>query len=766
MRAMSGRSLLVGTSLLALPMLAGPALAQQAGGLEEIIVTAQKRAERLQETPVSVSAITAEALEQRGVVDARNLNTLAANVTTEASPSSTNTLGIFIRGLGDGEPILTVDAPIGLYVDGVPLGRTTGAIFDMVDLARIEVLRGPQGTLYGRNTTGGAVNFITAQPSDTFGAEQKFGYGNFAAFTSRTRLDTGRIGDTGLKAKFAFVHKDRNGYVDNLLQPDRGKDPGADHVNAFRGIIAYDQGGKLTGSYSYENSVERGNAMAFQLTRLAATQQGYFGLSPLLGGGPFVVQGDTRAKTISLENDGPITTRIQGHNLTLNGEIAEGMTLKSMTGFRRWDDINTGTDLDGNGLLRGLVTDGVNASVGQVTMFKARNNRHQHQISEEVNLGGTAFDKLEYVLGGFYFHEKSRELNPQELTFLTAIPGGITLAPGLVTPAIGFNVVSPLRYTHYSTSKALFGQGTYHVTDKFDLTAGVRYTHDNRHLNQQSPIPRDVKAAFSRVNWSGSASYKVEQDIMVYARVATGYKSGGFNARSAGVAFQPEKVISYEGGIKSELLDRKLRFNVSGYYTSAKNLQIQQFQAGSGGASSVTVNAGKSNIKGFDAEMVALIGAGFTIDANAGIADRTYKTYNVLDPSTNTIINIASLVKGGGSAKYTANVGLQYDFPEMQVGQLTARLDYNYRSKVRWHPSTFSTPFNEQIASPGTGLLNGRLQLAEIKLGSSEAMIAGWVKNIANKEYKGWGIDFGGLGYAGNTWMPPRTYGVEVGVKF
>jgi iron complex outermembrane receptor protein len=705
MRALSGRSLLMGTSLLALPMLAAPAMAQQAGGLEEIIVTAQKRAERLQETPVSVSAITAEALEQRGVVDARNLNTLAANVTTEASPSSTNTLGIFIRGLGDGEPILTVDAPIGLYVDGVPIGRTTGAIFDMVDLARIEVLRGPQGTLYGRNTTGGAVNFITAQPSDEFGAEQKFGYGNFAAFQSRTRIDTGRIGDTGLKAKLAFVHKDRNGYVDNILQPDRGKDPGADHVNAFRGVIAYDQGGPVTGSYSYENSVEKGNAMAFQLTAVSPLQAAYFGLSPVFGGSTMVIGGDRRLSQIALENDGPITTRIQGHNLTLNAELAEDMTLKSMTGFRRWDDINTGTDLDGNGVMKGLVTDGVNASVGNVTLFKARNNRHQHQISEEVNLGGKAFDKLEYVLGGFYFHEKSRELNPQELTFLTAIPGGITLAPGLTTPAIGFNVVSPLQYTHFSTSKALFGQGTYHLTEKIDLTAGVRYTHDNRHLVQQSTIVRDVAAAFSRVNWSASAAYKIDQDIMVFTRVATGYKAGGFNARSAGAPFQPEKVISYEGGVKSELFDRKLRFNASYYYTNATNLQIQQFAAGSGGATSVTVNAGKSHIQGIDAEMQALLGMGLSVDGNFGLADRKYITYNVLDPSTNTIINIANLIKGGGSAKYTANVGLQYDFPEMPVGQLTARLDYNYRSKVRWHPSTFSTPYNEIIAGPGIGLI-------------------------------------------------------------
>jgi iron complex outermembrane receptor protein len=453
--------------------------------------------------------------------------------------------------------------------------------------------------------------------------------------------------------------------------------------------------------------------------------------------------------------------------LTLNADL-NGTTLKSMTGFRRWDDINTGTDLDGNGNINGFTLNPATFApnpIGPVSLFYARNNRHQHQFSQELNLVGTVFDKLEYVLGGFYFHEKSRELNPQGFTFLIPSPGGIPLGP-VTIPDFGLNLTSPLQYTHYSTSKAVFAQGTYHVTDQFDVTGGIRYTQDNRHLDQQSTILRNVKASFSRPNWSASASYKFTPDIMAYARVATGYKAGGFNARSAGAPFNPEKVISAEGGIKSELLDRRVRFNASYFYTKASELQIQQFQAGSGGATSITVNAGKADIKGIDAELQALLGLGFTLDGNVGIADLKYKQYNVLDPTTNTIINLASITKNGGSAKYTANVGIQYDFPEMQVGQLTARVDYSYRSKVRWHPNTFSTPFNELIAGPGVGLFNARLTLSEIKLGESTAMISGWVKNIANREYKLWGIDFGGLGFAGNTWSTPRTYGIEVGAKF
>jgi iron complex outermembrane recepter protein len=769
MRALSTRSLLLSSSMLAAVAVATPASAQQATGLEEIIVTAQKRVERLQETPVSVSAITSEMLEQRGIVDARDLTTIAPNITTQYSPSSINTLGIFIRGVGDGEPILTVDAPIGLYVDGVPLGRTTGAIFDMVDLERVEVLRGQQGTLYGRNTVGGAVNFITAKPGDKFGFEQKFGYGNFAAFQSRTRLDTGEFAP-GLKAKFAFVHKRRHGYTDNLLQPDRSQDPGADRVNAFRGIVSFDEGGGVRASYSYEASVEKAHAMAFQLTALRPDVQAYLNASPFLGGTTLLFSPDRRLKQIRLDDDGEISTRLQGHTLTLEGDVGAA-TIKSLTGFRRWDDINTGTDLDGNGGLRGFTLNPVTFApepIGKVQLFNARNNRHQHQFSEEINVVGTAFEKLEYVIGGFYFHEKSRELNPQGFTFLVPSPGGIPLGPGLTVPAFGLNLASPLIYTHYSTSKAVFGQGAYHVTDQIDVTAGIRYTHDNRHLRQTSPIPRDVRAAFSKTNWMASANYKYTPDVMVFVRVATGYRSGGFNARSSGnTAFTPESATTYEAGIKSELFDRTLRVNFGAYYTRAKDLQVQQFQAGSGGATSVTVNAGKSRVQGIELDVRALLGMGFSVDGNFGIADRKYLQYLLRDAATNAIIDIASLVKGGGSAKYTGNLGIQYD---TDVGNsfatLTARVDYSYRSKVRWHPSTYQAVYNELIAAPGHGLFDARLTLSGIKVSGAETSISGWIKNIGNREYKQWGIDFGGLGFAGNNWNVPRTFGVEVSAKF
>jgi iron complex outermembrane receptor protein len=751
------RALLSCGTMLALPLLPATAAAQQ---LEEIIVTAQKRTERLQEAPISVSAVTAEMLEQRGVVDTSNLGALAPNVTVNPTPGSSNTLGLFIRGIGDADAILTADAGVGVYVDGVVLGRIAGEIFDLVDLQRVEVLRGPQGTLYGRNTTGGAVNLITAKPSDTFGAEQKFSYGSFRAWSSRTRVDTGEIANTGISAKLSFVHKQQIGTVNNVLKP-ASLDPGSNRTNAARIALRFDQGGSFRANYSFDYSRARDVAPVFQLTALRPDVLAFYSSSALFGGSPFIPPlADSRRGSIVEDTAGPIYTTILGHTLNLEADVG-ALTLRSMTGFRVWNDNTTRNDLDGNGALAGLVLNLATFAVapGQVSLFNANNDRHQHQISEEINVLGSLLDsRLEYVLGGFYFHERAKERNDQRYTFVRE------LVPGFNA---GINLNTILWYSHYSTSKAVFGQGTFHITDQLDVTAGARYTADNKHLVQISPTPRDVRRKFSKPNWAASVNYKWQPSLMTYARVATGYKAGGINARASNEGYNPENITSYEAGLKSELFDRRLRFNAAIYYQTLKDLQINQFQAGSGGATSITVNAGKANAKGFEAELDAVVFEGFTVNGTVGYNHRKYKRYDVLDPTTNSIINIASTVHSNtGGADWTFNVGGQYDFPKFGYGQLTARLDYSWRSKVYYHPSLFATPLNEFIASKAHGLLDARLTLSEIKLGGLDTQIAGYIRNLTNEEYKLWGIDFGSLGFAGNTWGTPRTYGLELTAKF
>ncbi|WP_157220656.1 TonB-dependent receptor [Flavisphingomonas formosensis] len=743
-------------------------------GLEEIIVTAQKRAENLQDTPLAVSAITRNVLEARRIMDIADISGSVPNLTTTITPSSTTNVAIHIRGIGEADPVLTIDAPVGVYVDGVVIGRSAGAVFDLVDLERVEVLRGPQGTLYGRNTTGGAVNLITARPADTFKASQTFSYGRFNYFQSRTTVDTGELGDSGLRFKLSYLHKQRNGYANDLNAPAK-RDPGAYNVDAFRIAANYDKGGPIRIDYAFDYNDSNSSSVPFQLMAVRADIAAYLALSPQLGGSTAQIS-RKRLKTLSLDQ-GPNRDEIMGHTLKIELDLADTLTLRSLTGYRKWNNRVAQTDLDGNsGLVGFQVSPAILAppnafiplGVRPFNLFSAQNKRHQDQVSQEFNLIGKIGTTADFVLGAFYFKENARENNPQQLSLVLPSPVPIPLGPGIVTNSFGVALSPALTYSHHSESKALFGQATIHVTDRFDITGGLRYTEDKKKLNQTAPVAqiRQLKASFSQVNYAVSADYKLTRDIMAYARVATGYKAGGFNPRSVGGSFDPEKIISYEGGVKTELFDRRLRFNLTGFHSRYKDLQVSQFLAGSGGASSLTVNAGKASYTGVEMDVLARPVRGLTINGAFGYVDRKFKSFIIRDPATNALIDVSDEARFHYSASTTANAGVQYDFPEMAIGKLMARLDYTYRGRIWFHPLDRLNPFNSVITDGPVGRFDARVALSEIDLGRSKATVALWGKNITNRDYLYSAIDFGSLGFAGGVFAEPRTYGIDVRFDF
>jgi iron complex outermembrane recepter protein len=761
------RSLLLVTAGL---VIAAASAQESDNSLKEIIVTAQKREENLQTAPVSVTAVDAEMLTARGVTDISRLDFVAPNVDITTSLVSDAIIDVYIRGLGNDDYTYSFDSPVTVYVDGVPLGSQAGAVFDMIDLERVEVLRGPQGTLYGRNTIGGAVNFISAKPSETAGFEQKFTEGSFHRFESRTRVESGDIGDTGLKAQLSYVHKDSDGYVRNTLQGDPGKWPGAQHLDAVRAALRWDQGGPFRANYSYELSIDNSTPPATQALALYPGAAAYYGVSPLLGGSAPVVAAD-RLGTLALDREDEDRNEIQGHTLTLEGDLANDMTIKSLTGFRRFEMHSPAINADGQGGLEGLILNPATGAVAPapVGIFSPTEFDHVHQVSEELDLLGKAFDKkLDYVVGAFYYDQKAEEYSPAALTYLVPIPGGVPVGNTTI-PVLGLSLDPLLAFTHFSESEAVFGQGTYHLNDSLDLTAGVRYTHDYKHLIQNdSNANRDVAAGFDKTNWAVSAGYKLTSDIMAYARIATGYRAGGFNARSSdSAAFEPETGTDYEGGFKTELLDRRVRFNIDYYFTDYSNLQLQQFEAGTAGATSITVNAGKAHYRGVEMDMEALLGAGFSMNGNLGTSNRHYLEYDVRDPVSNQIINIGGIVHGTNAPDLTANAGLQYDSPPVAAGQFSARVDYSYRSRVYYHPSTFTTPNNDLIASGGHGVLDARLTMSKIMIHPVELAVSAWVKNLTNKYYIVEGVDFGpGIGASVVNFGPPRSAGLDLTAKF
>lgn len=745
--------------IVAFPALAQTDASQAPGALQEIVVTAQKRAESLQNTPLAVSAITAASIEQRGITDISTLTAVAPNIAVTTAPASSSNTTIYIRGIGDQEPVLTSDAPVSIYVDGVVLGRSTGAVFDLVDLERIEVLRGPQGTLYGRNTIGGAVNFITAKPAQEFGIKQRFSYGSWNQWQSRTTLDTGELGQTSLRAKFSYVHREQDGYVDDPTASG-SRDPGALNIDAVRAAVSFDKGGAFRADYAFDFNHRESIAPAYQATVIRPDVLAYLNNSPSLGGAGPVVSA-SRLKRLALDGDGLLTDKVWGHTLTLEADLGENTILRSLTGYRKWRNVDRGDDLDGQAGILGLTLDPIILAGGAfiptgvqpISLFYSDNRRRQHQWTQEFNLLGSIGDRLEYVVGLFYFKEKSREENPQFPTIV-------------ITPDFATTAQALLSFGHRSRSQAAFGQLTYELTDQWSITGGLRYTNDKKTLDQIAPFPRDLSRTFNRFNWAVSTDYKLSDDMLVYARVATGYKAGGFNARSSNSGYSPEDLTSYELGLKSELFDRRLRFNAAVFYAKHEDLQIQQFQAGSQGSTSVTVNAGQADYKGIEFEGQALLADGLTLSGALGYIDRKYKQFLILDPMTNQIIDVADTARFPFSSSLTWNAALQYELPRFDFGQLSARLEYNYRGKVYFHPTLVGTPLNDEIAGKARGLLDARLTLSELSLLGEGASIAVWAKNLTNKAYRVHGIDFGGLGYAGSVYGEPRSFGVDVTFNF
>ena len=727
-----------------------------APGLEEIIVTAQKRSENLQETPLAISAITEQTIEARSISSVANLGSIAPSLVVSAAAGAPNNVGLFIRGLGTADPLLTADSPVGMYVDGIIIARTAGSAFEIADLERVEVLRGPQGTLYGRNTIGGAINLITRKPDETFGLRQKFSVGNYGFLQSRTAVDTGELGDSGLRAAFTYMHKQRDGIVNNIKTPDQ-RDPGAYRSDGARAALVFDRRTGFRASYTYDYNRSKAFANAFQLTAARPDLFAFFAASPGAGGGTFTVS-PTRLDQVSIDSDGKTIDTVQGHALTLELDINDDTTLKSLTGYRKWTQDVDDSTFGGNADLLGRLV-GRGATLFPVSLYHAAGFRRQHQWSQELNLIGKVGDTVDYVLGAYYFNEKGNEVGPQVVDFITA--GGV------------FRTTPQLTYSTESTTKAIFLQSTWHISDRLGLTGGARYTWDDKMIEQTQPIVRAPQIDFSKFNWAITADYKFDDGIMGYARVATGYKAGGFSARAFDSGFNPESLTSYEVGLKADLFDRRLRINTTAYYADHKDLQVNSFIASAGGASAVITNAGKARYKGIEIEANAVPYEGLTAYATFGYVDRKFKKFEIFNTTPNTLgypvgatIDIADIAKFTYSASTTLNAGAQYEFAVENLGKMAFRLDYNYRGKVFFHPNPVTAPFADQVAAPARGLLDARIALSELELGSGKATIAFWGKNITDKKYKAVGIDFGSLGFAGNVYGDPATWGLDFSFQF
>jgi iron complex outermembrane receptor protein len=745
--------------------------ADEGDGIGVIVVTAQKRAENVQDVPIAITALGSQFLDTRGIDSIDDLGTIAPNVKFERAPASKTISQIAIRGSVTINPAITWEPAVGLYLDGVYIAKAQGSIFDIADLERVEILRGPQGTLYGRNALAGAVNLVTKKPSGEAGGMAEITYGSFNEVRLRGVVDLPQMG--AFSAKVSGQYRKRDGLIDLTAPDGRGRNS-TDSIDSgsFMVQLRAEITDAITADYTYDYSKSNQTPPFSQLLRVNRNGDPRDIFDP---GSPSYAFGGAFFPLDTIANPDRITTaaidapvyersRSYGHALTLTADLGNA-ELKSITAYRdlAWAD---GLDLDGSPF---------------PVAFTQRISDY-HAFSQELQLTGTAFaDRLAYVMGAFYFDEQAETVNPQ-----TYFGGGVDLDS---------------NYGSNTEAWAVYAQLDYNITERLKLTLGGRYTEETKDISRFFRINFDAAngifsplviadlaygdipdAKFSDFSPAVTLSYAASDAINLYARFAQGFKSGGFNGESNVFAapapacpsgalelcqpYLPEQVDSYEFGIKSRFLDDRLVVNLAAFRNDSKDMQLSVFTATTG-AASVIQNAAAARIQGLEIETVLRPFDSLTINASLALLDPEYNRFidGGIDVSDNRAFPHAP--------ETTASIGADWRVAEGDWGKLNLYADLNYSSEYFTFPYALTARApSDQVAastqSPGRTIVNLRATLAEFPIGGIEADISVFVRNLTKEDAPSNFIDFGpGFGGILLGYFPdPRTFGVTAGVRF
>jgi len=707
----------------AISLAAGSAVLADNLALEEVVVTAQKREESIQKTPISLAAFSSADLENKGINSLVDLRSEVPNLQLTPHPNSTVTTRVFMRGVGNNDDQITQDPSVAVYLDGVYVARSQGLAADVADIERVEVLRGPQGSLYGRNATGGAINFITKAPElGRFGFQQALTVGNRDLFRSRTQADL-PLGDTAaLELSYLKVSKD--GWVKNPgTEVSRWGD---EDRKAYRAALHWQPLDNLDVRYSYDHSQIDDTpgfiVYAPNFPELAKRPS---------SGSPFV-QG-------LVPND----VTAQGHNLLISYDVNDALTLKSITGYRKLDnftnqnyltDALTGTGNPLAGLFAGIPT--------FVTVFDSS----QHQFSEELQASGDAFNsQVEYVGGLYYFSEKADSYDTT-----TSIQG-----------------LDQRWVTIDNSAYAAFGQATYTppiLDDQLHVTVGLRYSHDHREAtmdtlhNGAAPFNGDGKKSFHDVSPSLIVAYDIDTDVNVYGKIAKGYKTGGYNVRAPAATFDngfdPEHLISYELGMKSQWWENRVRFNSALFLAKYTDIQVNVQSDPNNPSITDVLNAGKATISGAEMELSGRLTEGLTASLNYAYLDASFD--EVRDATGK---NVASQFQFPEAPHNSYAANLQYEFPATPIGVVTALVDYSWQSE-KFSASNSKPANGTRFIIDDYALLNARLSLSEIPVGKGELRTSLWGRNLEDKHYYTSLFDLRVA--SGAFYGEPRTYGLDV----
>lgn len=695
-----------------------PAVAQQAADalvLEEIIVTARRSEERLQDAPVAVTALSAETLERLGAGDLGDLQASVPNLTLHEGDASNAV--VYIRGVGQIDSLAFADPGVGIYLDDVYLGRAQGAFLDVFDTERVEVLRGPQGTLYGRNTIGGAVKFVSRQPDDRVEGSLEATIGSDQRRDVKAAL-RGPLVPEKLAASAAVAYLSRDGYATNSVD---GRDDGDQDTLAWRLALAATPSDAWTVTLSADGSDDRPDN-----SRTPARATAVFGVAP--NADPFRIDADFNDRN---------RLSVRGLAATIGFDANDHVSVKSITAYRTMS-YDTHLDLDATAQ----------------AIFGVYVDEDQKQFSQELQANVTG-DRFDGVLGLYYFREHDETIS------------------GLYGPVI--SLVTGSLNDQTNRSYAAYGQGSYHLTDALSLTGGLRYTYEEKDFrrtqeffaaNATLPIRLGAGALVTNVDtgddWASLSpklgiDYRVDDDLMTYASMARGFKSGGFDGRSntplQAVPYDPETMWSYEVGVKNRLWDGRMNLNLAAFYNDYKDLQLSSFVADTnGGFAALFTNAGQATTKGVEAELMARLSADLTLNLTGAWLDAQYDEY--IGPGGADIAHLRTPVN---APEWSGRLGLNWQRQIGDAGRLLVDGDIALRSKT--YPTVSSS---EVLAQGGYALINAQVAFVTDDDHWTASLA---VRNLTDKRYVSHGFDLSdSLGYQLAYYGAPRTW--SLGLKY
>ena len=716
--------------------------------VDDIVVTARRTEESLQRTPLAVSAFSGESLERRGATQVLDLQGAVPNLNIVQGRGSSNATNIYIRGIGQPDALQTFDPAVGVYVDDVYYARIRGTQFDLLDLARVEVLRGPQGTLYGKNTIGGALKLISRRPDQDWRGRGSIAYGNYNMLDIQGAV-SGPINDQ-LAFGLSALRSTRDGYVTN---PVTGAQYNDKDSTAVRGTLAWNPADNLRIDIIADYSHDDAGLTVGQATNSLVGSSGQTIVavpSPLP---------EYNFQTVA-DPDLPNSTRLESRGISASvaWDLSDSLTLRSITAYRK---LNTDDYID------------FDATPREVTSALVAVD--QDQTSQELQLTYNAGPIS--AVGGLYYLKEN--IDSHQEAYADDLLGALFLNSRFLR-----TVDDALE----TTSKAAYGNITYSVTDRLRLSAGIRYTEEEKDYRRTTSTFFSALPAFNATfaflppvakyddtSIMLSADYQITPDVLAYARFAQGFKSGGYNgranSRTEATEYAPETADTYEVGLKTTLMDGRLRLNGTAFQTNYRDFQARVSGLDVDPITNLplavlsVINAGELQINGAELELVAKPTPAFTLDAQLGFLDSHYNVFR--DSRFTSFAGSRSFQEPAFSPAITARYAGQYVWQLNGGSSLTVGAAARYRSKMAL--AVDNTATNSDVQLPGMfqqgyWLLDARVVWNDP---TDSYSVGIYGQNLADEVYKTDAQEFSSVGGIRTAYYgAPQTVMVKATVRY